>query len=331
MKLRLGAEVARAQRRRRPIVALETSVVAQGLPWPHNLAAARACEAAVREEGATPASIAVLDGQAWVGLSDAQLLELGEAKQGLMKVGSRDLAEAVCARRSGGTTVSATCELAAAAGIRVFATGGIGGVHRGVAEHLDVSQDLGALARFPVAVVCAGAKSILDLPKTLELLEALAVPVYGVGTDELPGFFTRSTGLVLEHQVADATEAARRAHVRLVELGQMGMIFAVPPPEHAALPAAEIEAYLEGALRAADRQGVSGKRLTPFLLAWLVERSQGRTLSANLALLENNARFAARLAVALGRLRTAAPLRRGPARSTTAAAAPRSSRRARGR
>ena len=296
MKLVWSKEAAKANRQGRPLVALETSVLAQGLPHPHNLEAARRCEAAIREAGATPAAMAVIDGRLHVGL-DAEGTERLATGAGLLKIGSRDLAVAIATKATGGTTVSATCELAAHAGISVFATGGLGGVHRGVAHDLDISQDLPALARWPVAVVCAGAKSVLDLPKTLELLETLGVPVIGVATNELPGFYSRETGLPLEHSVPNAKVAAAVVDARL-SLGQGGLIFAVPPPEATALPRAEIERHLEAALKLARVRRVSGKAVTPFLLGEMVRRTKGRTLAANLALLENNARFAAQVAVA---------------------------------
>lgn len=299
MKLVFSAEVQRAKKAGRALVALETSVLAQGLPFPRNLEAAARCEAAVREAGATPAAIAVIDGRIHVGLDEAQTKALAKGK-GLPKLGSRDLAVAVAQQRTGGTTVSATCELAARAGIQVFATGGLGGVHRGVAEDLDISQDLPAIARWPVAVVCAGAKSVLDLPKTLELLETLAVPVIGVGTNELPGFYSRETGLPLEHRVDDANDAAQVLKARLA-LGQGGLVFAVPPPKKTAMSRAGIERHLKAALVLAKKRGISGKAATPFLLGEMVRRTKGRTLEANLALLENNARFAGRLAVAASR------------------------------
>jgi pseudouridine-5'-phosphate glycosidase len=220
-----------------------------------------------------------------------------------MKLASRDLAVAVAMKASGGTTVSATCELAAAAGIRVFATGGIGGVHRGVSEHMDISQDIGALARYPVAVVCAGAKSILDLPKTLEALETAGVPVIGVGTDELPSFYSRSSGLPLEHRADSAEAAARIAFARFEGLGQGGILYTVPPPEETALPRNEVELHIASALAEADRQGIRGKAATPFLLSEMAKRTGGKSLKANLALLTNNARFAGELAVAYAKLR----------------------------
>ncbi len=298
MRLRFSAEVARALKTHRPLVALESSVIAQGLPSPHNVKSALRCEAVIREEGAVPATTGVLDGELWVGLTPAQVRRLAVGK-GLRKIGSRDLAMAIADEASGGTTVSATCELAAAAKIRVFATGGLGGVHRGFAEDLDVSQDLLALGRFPVAVICAGAKSVLDLPKTLELLETLGVPVVGVGTTELPGFYTRHTGLRLEHDVSGAKQAARLCKVRFEELGQGGMVFALPPPDETALKLSEIERHMTASLAAAKRKRITGKAVTPFLLAELSARTQGKSLIANLALLENNARFAAKVAVAL--------------------------------
>jgi pseudouridine-5'-phosphate glycosidase len=282
----------------RPLVALESSVLAQGLPYPHNVEAARRCEAAVREEGAVPATVAVIDGELWVGL-DAEKVERLATGKGLMKIGSRDLAVAVARKATGGTTVSATCELAAAAEIHVFATGGLGGVHRGFETHLDISQDLPAIAKHPVAVVCAGVKSVLDLPRTMELLETLAVPVIGVGTDELPGFYTRETGIRLEHSVADAAEASAVVRAR-GELEQGGVIFAVPPPKATALERAVVEKHLAAALAAAKKKKIAGKAVTPFLLGEMARRTKGKALEANLALLENNARFAAKLAVAMG-------------------------------
>jgi pseudouridine-5'-phosphate glycosidase len=302
MELTFSEEVQEARAAGRPLVALETSVVAQGLPYPKNLEAARACEEAVRQEGATPASIALLEGRIHVGLSAEQMRGLAEpGGPPRMKVGSRDLAVAVARGATGGTTVSATCEVAAAARVRVFATGGIGGVHRGVEEHLDVSQDLGALARYPVAVVCAGAKSVLDLPKTLEVLETLGVPVLGVGSRELPAFYSRTSGLTLEHAVADAAEAAEVARVRFERLGQGGLLLALPPPEETALPRDEVERHILLALAGAKRAGVHGKAVTPYLLSELARFTGGKSLEANLALLVNNARFGARVAVAYAR------------------------------
>ncbi|HVE81623.1 MAG TPA: pseudouridine-5'-phosphate glycosidase, partial [Myxococcales bacterium] len=258
-----------ARERNAPLVALETSVVAQGLPSPENLQAARACEDAVRRAGAVPASVAVIDGQVKVGLTAEELKRLAEGGPAVAKLGGRDLAPAIASLRTGGTTVSASVEIAARAGIRVFATGGIGGVHRGAAETLDVSQDLLAISRFPVAVVCAGAKSVLDLPKTLEALEAMAVPVVGVGTVDFPSFFCRSSGLLVEQRVEGPEDAARLLQVRFQELEQGGVVLALPPPADSALSAAELERHLAGALAEADARDVRGKALTPFLLSEL--------------------------------------------------------------
>jgi pseudouridine-5'-phosphate glycosidase len=298
VKLVYSDEVSAARRALKPLVALETSVLAQGLPYPKNLEAARRCENAIRAEGAVPVSMAVLDGELRAGLDAAQTERLARGKN-LSKLGSRDLAVAMARKLSGGTTVSATCEMAAAANIQLFATGGLGGVHRGVDEYMDISQDLPALARWPVAVVCAGAKSVLDLPKTLEFLETLGVPIIGVGTDELPGFFTTKTGLMLEHRIEAPEEAAGIIHAR-AELGQGGMVFALPPPRAHAMKATEVERHLKAALAAAKKQRISGKSVTPFLLKEMVRRTKGKTLDVNVELLENNARFAAKVAVAMG-------------------------------
>lgn len=301
MDLRFSEEVRRALKAGQPLVALETSVVAQGLPYPDNLAAARACEEAIRRAGAVPAATAIIDGQLCIGLEEPEMRRLAEGKERLLKLGSRDLSVAMATRATGGTTVSATCEMAAAAGIRVFSTGGIGGVHRGASEHFDISQDIAALARFPVAVVCAGAKSVLDLPKTMELLEAAGVPVIGVGTDELPSFYSRGSGIPLEHRADDVDTAARIARARFESLKQGGVLYTVPPPEETSLPRNEVELHIAATLADADRQGIRGKAVTPFLLSEMAKRTGGKTLKANLALLINNARFAGQLAVAYAR------------------------------
>jgi pseudouridine-5'-phosphate glycosidase len=303
----LSEEVRQALEARGPVVALETSVVSQGLPYPQNLEAARACEEAVRRQGAIPAPIAVLDGEVHVGLSSEQLRRLAEPAVGecprIWKLGGRDLAVSIAQRATGATTVSATCEIASLVGLRVFATGGIGGVHRGAEQ--DISEDLQALARCPVAVVCAGAKSILDLPRTLELLETLGVPVLGVGTREFPAFYSRASGLFVDHAVQDAQGAAAVLQARLDGLGRGGLLFALPPPHETALPKDEVERGVLVALDQAEREGIHGKAVTPFLLRRLSELTGGRTLNANLALLVHNARFAAQVAVEDARARNA--------------------------
>lgn len=303
MRLQLLRPVRQALAQGRAVVALETSVLAQGLAWPHNLEAARRCEVAVRRSGATPAAIAVLDGKIRVGLDDADLLRLCKPGGHLLKLGARDLAAAVARAASGGTTVSATCEIAAAAGIALFATGGIGGVHRGVVEQFDISSDLIAIARAKVAVVCAGAKVVLDLPRTLEALETLSVPVVGYRTDSFPGFYIRSTGLPLEHRVDDAKTAAALLEARFSMLKQGGVVIAVPPPAASALQRADVERHLRAAMAIGKKRKVWGKAVTPFLLSELARRTRGQSVTANLDLLESNAAVAAEIAVALARLR----------------------------
>jgi pseudouridylate synthase len=277
-----------------PIVALESTIVAHGLPWPDNLAIAHALEAEVRAGGAVPATIAVVDGAAHVGLAPALLEQLARDGTRFAKAGAADLAVHLARGTSAATTVSATAVLAARAGIQVFATGGIGGVHRG--DTGDVSHDLVALARTPIAVVSAGAKAILDLPRTLELLETLGVLVIGYRTSELPAFYTRSSGLVLDHRADTPAELAAicRAHW---ELGCGGILVANPIPEAAALP--EVEPAIERALADATAARITGKRLTPFLLARIAEVTAGASIAANRALALHDAAVAAELAVAL--------------------------------
>jgi len=296
VKLSFGPGVREAIAARRPVVALESTVIAHGLPRPANLETAHRLEADVRAAGAVPATIAIADGMVVVGADDT-LLERLATESDVHKVSTRDLAPLLARGRSGGlgaTTVATTVEIAAAAGIHVFATGGIGGVHRGAERTLDISADLGALARHPVCVVCAGAKLILDLAKTLEVLETLGVPVIGFGTDELPAFYARSSGLPLAHRVDDAIAAARIVRAQL-ERGA-GVLVAVPIPAEAALDRADMEREVDAALAAAERAGMRGAALTPFLLGRMSDTTSGRTLAANVALLRNNARVAGAIA-----------------------------------
>lgn len=279
-----------------PKVALESTLVAHGLPWPDNLGVARELEAMVREGGAEPATIAIVDGRIEIGLPDATLERLARDGKTFAKAGATDLAVHLARGSCAATTVSATAVLAARAGIRTFATGGIGGAHRGDAG--DVSHDLIALARTPIAVVSAGAKAILDLPRTLEMLETLGVLVVGYGTGELPAFYTRSSGLALDHRADDAGGLAAIA-LRHWELGGGGILVANPIPEADALDRAMIERAIEAALAEAAARGIAGKPLTPFLLARLAEVTAGASIRANRALALNNARLAARLAVAI--------------------------------
>jgi pseudouridylate synthase len=300
MTLEIAEEVALALRERRPVVALETSVVAQGLPPPANMEAARRCAAAVRAEGAVPAAVAVIEGRIVVGASEAQLQRLADPERRPAKAGSRDLAAACARGLDAGTTVSATCAVADRAGIRVFATGGIGGVHRRIRfdEPPDVSGDLAEIARRRVCVVCAGPKVILDLPATAEMLETLGIPVWGYRTSELPAFFTDASGIALEHRFEDPRRiaAALRAHWDVLG-SPCGVIVTSPPASP--LARAEVESALAGALRDAAGRKLAGKELTPFLLSALSRATSGRTQAANLSLLENNAHVAARIAFAL--------------------------------
>ena len=296
MNLAVHPEVAAALAARRAVVALESTVIAHGLPRPQNLAAARALEEEVRGLGSTPATIAIADGRAVVGADDALLVRLAQ-DPAVAKVSLRDLAPVLARRGLGATTVAATVEIAARAGINVMATGGIGGVHRGGERSFDESADLEAIARHPVCVVRAGAKLVLDLALTLERLETLGVPVVGYGTGELPAFYVRSSGLPLEHRVDDALAAARVAREQLAR--GAGIVIAVPIAAGDALDRREAEAEVARALQAAERQGVRGAALTPFLLGQLSDATGGRSLAANLSLLRANARVAAQIALAL--------------------------------
>ena len=292
-------EVAAALADETPVVALESTVISHGLPHPHNLETARGMEAAIRAGGAIPATIAVFNGKLVVGTSAGELAFLAESKD-VAKVSRADLASVVASGRVGATTVATTALIAARAGIRVFATGGIGGVHRGVEETLDISADLTELARTPVAVVCAGAKAILDLPRTLEMLETLGVPVVGYGTNELPAFYSRESGLRLQSRVDSAEEAARLMTTQWGLGLSAGIVFANPPPVGSALGRHELDGLIAKALASAAAEKIQGKRVTPYLLEALSKGSGGRTLTANIALLLNNARVAAEVAVAYG-------------------------------
>lgn len=303
--LSIHPAVRAALREGRPVVALESAVITHGLPWPENLELARDMEAAVRAEGGEPATIALLHGRAHVGLDDrdlerlAQMARPGTSPDVVWKISRRDLPVAIAQGRHGGTTVAGTILIAAAAGIRVMATGGIGGVHRGAP--FDVSADLPELARQPVLVVCSGAKAILDLPATLEWLETWGVPVVGYRTDEFPAFYSRQSGLALEAR-ADSPEAAAAIARGARDAGLIGgTLLCVPCPEEAARPAAEMEEVIGRAVREAGEQGIRGKGVTPFLLARVAELTEGRSRTANLALLRNNARVAAQVAAAIQR------------------------------
>jgi len=294
-------EVREALDLRAPLVALETTIVTHGMPYPQNVATARNVEAIVRDGGAVPATIAVIGGRIRVGLSDEELEWLGTAKN-VLKLSRADLAYAVATGRDGATTVAGTMLCAALAGIGVFATGGIGGVHRGAERSMDVSADVEELARTPVTVVCAGAKALLDLPKTLEVLETRGVAVIGYETDEFPAFWSRSSGLrlTLRADSPDAIAALVRAQR---ELGIVaGTIVANPIPLADEIPAREMATHIEAALGDAQRANVVGKAVTPWLLDRIFTLTQGKSLIANIALVENNARLAAKIAVSCARV-----------------------------
>lgn len=297
----LSPQVALALQAGSPLVALESTVITHGLPYPENLQLARDMESEVRHHGALPATIAVLHGRVAVGLEDAQLESLAQAAQAphvsMRKISSRDFAAAIVQQADGGTTVAGTLVAARRAGLRVFATGGIGGVHR--QAPFDVSADLTLLGRTPLVVVCAGAKAILDLPATLEMLETLGVPVVGYQTDEFPAFYSRSSGLKTSARADSPQEIARLAQAHW-ELGLDSAILVVnPPPLEAALPPQEVNVFIQQALDEGQAQGVHGQAVTPFLLRRVSELSAGASLRANLALLRNNARLAAQIAAAL--------------------------------
>ena len=281
-----------------PLVALESALIAHGLSYPQNLETAQALEQAVRENGAVPATIAIIEGQIRIGLTEGELERLATQK-GVRKVSRRDLPIAVAWGEDGATTVAATMYVAALAGIEVMATGGIGGVHRG--QPADVSADLPELAQTRVAVVCSGAKSILDLPLTLEWLETHGVPILGYETDEFPAFYSRQSGLPVDTRVDTPDEAARIIRTKW-ELGlEGGVLVTVPVPQEAELPREVVETAIEQALAAAEERGMKGKVLTPFLLGQIAHITEGRSMAANVALLRNNAAVAARIARVLKR------------------------------
>jgi len=295
-------EVASALAAGHPIVALESTIISHGMPYPQNVEMATEVEGIVRAGGATPATIAVLDGVCCVGLSPAQLERLA-TEHGVHKATTRDLPWLIATRSTGATTVAATMRIAALAGIRVFATGGIGGVHRGAATSFDISADLTEMAVTPVAVVSAGIKSILDIRLTLERLETLGVPTVVNGSDDFPSFYSRTSGLPAPRRVDGPEALARLLHATWNELGlSTGISIANPIPAADEIPAAEIGVYIEEALHELDVQHISGQDVTPFLLKRIVERTEGRSLVSNIALVRNNAATAAAIAVEYAKL-----------------------------
>lgn len=296
--LQFSPEVTEAMAQGRAIVALESTIIAHGMPYPQNVATAREVEALIRLEGAVPATIAVFEGRIHVGLTAEELEQLGTAKQ-VAKVSRRDLPQVLATGAMGATTVAATMIAAHLAGIRVFVTGGIGGVHRGAETSFDISADLLELAQTPVAVVCAGAKSILDLGLTLEFLETHGVPVIGYETDRFPAFFTRDSGLPVDFRHDNPGSVAKLLATQWSLGYPGGAVVANPIPEAQALAKEEIDAIIDRALGEAARQGISGKRVTPFLLDRINQLTHGRSLVANIALVKHNAVVGAQVALAL--------------------------------
>ena len=284
-----------------PVVALESTIITHGMPYPQNLEMARNVEAVIEKHGAVPATIAIMDGKFKVGVTAKDLERLAQTGGKAAKASRRDVAALLASGQIAGTTVATTMMAAAAAGIKVFATGGIGGVHRGAETTFDISADLEDLGRTQVAVVCAGAKSILDIAKTLEVLESKGVPVLGYGTDDFPAFWARTSGGKVDHRVDSAKDAAKVIALQFA-LGLGGVLVANPIPASEALDKDEIEGRINEAIKGAEAEGVGRKELTPFLLKRIFELTGGKSLVANIALVENNAAVAAGIAVALARL-----------------------------
>jgi pseudouridylate synthase len=298
MKVILSEEIQSAISRGKPVVALESTIIAHGMPFPQNFDMAREVEAIVRDNGAVPATIAVIDGELRAGLSEAELEHFAKTGTTIIKVSTRDLPFVVAKKMTGATTVASTMRIAAMAGIHVFATGGIGGAHRGANENFDISADLIEFSHSNVAVVTAGAKAILDLALTLETLETFGVPVVGYGTDEFPAFYSRVSGHKVPMRCDTPTEIAAMMKAKWAMALKGGIVVANPIPQVAEIPAAEIAPTIEKAIAEAKELGVHGKNVTPFLLARLAEITGGRSLNANIALVKNNAKLAAAIAVA---------------------------------
>ena len=300
--LSIAPEVVDAIRGKRAVVALESTIIAHGMTWPQNAETALALEAIIREEGAVPATIAVLDGKLRVGLDRGGIEMLAKEGSRIAKLSVRDLAHALATGRAGATTVASTMRIAAMAGIAVFATGGIGGVHRGAEKNFDVSADLTELSETNVAVVTAGAKAILDLALTLEKLETLGVPVVGFGTDDFPAFYSRDSGLKCPLRADSPAELARMMQAKWSIGLKGGVVIANPIPSAHEIKAAEITPSIEKAVAEANAKGIGGKDLTPFLLGRLADITAGRSLAANIELVKNNARVGARIAKAYAEL-----------------------------
>ncbi len=299
--LDISPEVAAAISAGKAVVALESTIISHGMPYPQNVETALLVEDTVRQAGAVPATIAILNGRLKAGLTVEEIQQLGKRGTDVVKCSRRDLPFVIARNEDGATTVAATMIIAAMAGIQVFATGGIGGVHRGVEETMDVSADLDELARTNVAVVCAGIKSVLDIGRSLEYLETKGVPVAGFQADTLPAFYTRDSGYPVDYRVDSAAEVAAAISAKRDMNLDGGMVIAVPIPEEHALDRDEIDAVIEDALAEMGRLGITGKETTPFLLGRIAEKTGGKSLDANIQLVINNARVATEIAVELAR------------------------------
>lgn len=297
--LDIAPEVQQALRDNQPVVALESTIISHGMPYPQNVATALQVEAEVRAHGAVPATIAIIDGRLKAGLSEEDIELLGKRGRDAVKVSRRDIPFVIAAGQMGATTVASTMIISGMAGIKIFATGGIGGVHRNAQQSFDISADLQELAQTPVAVVCAGAKSILDLRLTLEYLETHGVPVVGYQTDTLPAFFTRDSEFSVDYRLNSPLEIARVLHAKWSMGLKGGMVIANPIPDAFAMPRALIDGAIEQALQEASAQGIGGKESTPFLLARVCELTGGDSLAANIQLVLNNARLAAAVGLEL--------------------------------
>ncbi|WP_093189584.1 pseudouridine-5'-phosphate glycosidase [Pseudovibrio sp. Tun.PSC04-5.I4] len=298
IKIHHSKEVADALSNGSPIVALESTIITHGMPYPQNVETAREVEQIIRDGGAVPATIAVLDGELHVGLEDSTLIKLANAKD-VMKCSRADLSFAMALGKNGSTTVAATMMAAHAAGIRVFATGGIGGVHKGAETSFDISADLEELSRTPVCVVSAGAKALLDIPKTLEVLETRGVPVIGFGCDNVPAFWSRDSQLKAPYRLDDAADVAKLIKFREKFADHGGILVTNPVPAENEIPADEMQVFIDASIQAAEEQNVRGKNVTPFVLQDIFERTQGRSLATNIALVKNNAKLSAKIACGL--------------------------------
>ncbi|KZL23103.1 pseudouridine-5'-phosphate glycosidase [Pseudovibrio sp. WM33] len=298
IKIHHSKEVADALSNGAPIVALESTIITHGMPYPQNVETAREVEQIIRDGGAVPATIAVLNGELHVGLEDSTLEELANAKD-VMKCSRADLSFAMALGKNGSTTVAATMMAAHAAGIRVFATGGIGGVHKGAEISFDISADLDELSRTPVCVVSAGAKALLDIPKTLEVLETRGVPVIGFNCENVPAFWSRDSKIKAPYSLDDASDISKLIKFRETFGDHGGMLVTNPVPVEDEIPSDEMQVFIDASIQAAEEQNVTGKEVTPFVLQDIFERTKGRSLATNIALVKNNAKLATKIACGL--------------------------------